>query len=130
MGNRVYYGEYTLKHWLDLILKKNIVLPEYQRYFVWDENRVKTLIETFNRNQFVPPITIGAYTKGNTVQNLIIDGQQRLTSLLLACLNIFPDKAKYAKLVENYFLRYAILILIDKIVIALYKKYLSVMELF
>ena len=31
---------------------------------------------------------------------------------------------------ENYFLRYAILILIDKIVIALYKKYLSVMELF
>jgi len=52
MGNRVYYGEYTLRHWLDLILKKNIVLPEYQRYFVWDENRVKTLIETFNRNQF------------------------------------------------------------------------------
>lgn len=102
MGNRVYYGEYTLRHWLDLILKKNIVLPEYQRYFVWDENRVKTLIETFNRNQFVPPITIGAYTKGNTVQNLIIDGQQRLTSLLLACLNIFPDKTKYSKLVENY----------------------------
>lgn len=60
------------------------------------------IIETFNRNQFVPPITIGAYTKGNTVQNLIIDGQQRLTSLLLACLNIFPDKTKYAKLVENY----------------------------
>ena len=102
MGNRVYYGEYTLKHWLDLMLKKNIVIPEYQRYFVWDENRVKTLIETFNKDQFVPPITIGAYTKGNTVQNLIIDGQQRLTSLLLACLNIFPDKTKYAKLVENY----------------------------
>lgn len=102
MENRVYYGEYTLKHWLDLILKKNIVLPEYQRYFVWDENRVKTLIETFKKNQFVPPITIGAYTKGNTVQNLIIDGQQRLTSLLLARLNIFPDKTKYAKLVESY----------------------------
>lgn len=102
MDNRVYYGEYTLKHWLDLMLKKNIVLPEYQRYFVWDENRVKTLIETFNKNQFVPPITIGAYTKGNTVRNLIIDGQQRLTSLLLACLNLFPDKTKYAKLVENY----------------------------
>ena len=57
MENRVYYGEYSLKHWLELMLKKNIVLPEYQRYFVWDENRVKTLIETFKRNQFVPPIT-------------------------------------------------------------------------
>lgn len=31
---------------------------------------------------------------------------------------------------ENYFLRYAILILIDKIVIALYKQYLSAMESF
>ncbi len=102
MENRVYYGEYTLKHWLDLILKKNIVLPEYQRYFVWDENRVKTLIETFNKKQFVPPITIGAYTNGHTAQNLIIDGQQRLTSLLLASLNIFPDKTRFQKLVENY----------------------------
>ena len=102
MENRVYYGEYSLKHWLELMLKKNIVLPEYQRYFVWDENRVKTLIETFKRNQFVPPITIGAYTIGGVVQNLIIDGQQRLTSLLLACLKIFPDKAKYAKLIDSF----------------------------
>lgn len=102
MGNRVYYGEYSLKHWLELMLKKNIVLPEYQRYFVWDENRGKTLIETFKRNQFVPPITIGAYTIGGVVQNLIIDGQQRLTSLLLACLKIFPDKAKYAKLIDSF----------------------------
>ena len=26
--NKVYYGEYTLKHWIDLILSNNIVLPE------------------------------------------------------------------------------------------------------
>lgn len=102
MENRVYYGEYSLKHWLELMLKKNIVLPEYQRYFVWDENRVKTLIETFKRNQFVPPITIGAYTIEDVVQNLIIDGQQRLTSLLLACLEIFPDKTKYSKLIDGF----------------------------
>lgn len=24
MENRVYYGEYSLKHWIDLILTKNI----------------------------------------------------------------------------------------------------------
>ena len=29
MENRVYYGEYSLKHWLDLILKKNIILPPF-----------------------------------------------------------------------------------------------------
>ena len=44
MDNRIYYGQYSLKHWLDLILKSNIVLPDYQRYFVWNENKVSTLI--------------------------------------------------------------------------------------
>ena len=37
--NRVYYGEYSLKHWIDLILSKNLVLPDYQRYFVWNEKK-------------------------------------------------------------------------------------------
>ncbi len=44
MDNRVYYGEYSLKHWIDLILKENIILPDYQRYFVWNEQKVETLI--------------------------------------------------------------------------------------
>ncbi len=65
MENRVYYGEYSLKHWIELILNGNIELPEYQRYFVWSEEKVKTLIETFRKKQFVPPITIG-HTKMET----------------------------------------------------------------
>lgn len=65
MDNRVYYGQYSLKHWLDLILKKNILLPEYQRYFVWKEEKVKTLIDAFKGKQFVPPITIGAFKQNN-----------------------------------------------------------------
>ena len=53
MNNKVYYGEYSLKHWINLVLKQNIILPEYQRYFVWNENKVKTLIETFkNKGEF------------------------------------------------------------------------------
>ena len=39
MDNRVYYGEYSLRHWINLILKNNIDLPEYQRYFVWNEKK-------------------------------------------------------------------------------------------
>lgn len=96
MENRVYHGQYSLKHWLELILKKNIILPGYQRYFVWDEVRVKTLIETFKQKQFVPPITIGAFKADeNSSTNLILDGQQRLTSILLAYLGLYPDKAIY-----------------------------------
>ena len=36
MKNRIFYGEYTLKHWIKLMLTSNIVLPDYQRarYFV------------------------------------------------------------------------------------------------
>lgn len=54
MDNRVYYGEYSLKHWIDLVLKKNVILPSYQRYFVWNEKKVETLIDTFRKNQFIP----------------------------------------------------------------------------
>ena len=31
MNTRVYYGEYSLSHWIELVLTQNIILPEYQR---------------------------------------------------------------------------------------------------
>jgi hypothetical protein len=102
MENRVYYGEYSLKHWIDLILKQNIILPDYQRYFVWSEKKVNTLIETLKNKEFVPPITIGAFKIGDTNQNLILDGQQRLTSILLAYLGLYPDAQTYKSTIELF----------------------------
>lgn len=101
MDNRVYYGQYSLKHWLDLILKQNIILPDYQRFFVWDEEKVRTLIKAFKNKQFVPPITIGAFNINNTTQNLILDGQQRLTTILLGYLGLFPDKDLFKGVVDR-----------------------------
>jgi len=97
MENKIYYGEYSLKHWINLMLTKNIILPDYQRLFVWNEEKVEKLIDTFQEKEFVPPVTIGAFKdkKTNQNQNLIIDGQQRLTSILLAYLGLFPDKDKF-----------------------------------
>jgi uncharacterized protein with ParB-like and HNH nuclease domain len=92
MENKVYYGEYSLQHWIDLILKRNIQLPPYQRRFVWYEEDVKKLIDAFKEKQFVPPIIIGSCEVSGAKQNLIIDGQQRLTSILLAFLGYFPNK--------------------------------------
>jgi len=97
MDNKVYYGEYSLKHWIDLILKENIVLPDYQRHFVWNEEDVLELIKTLKDKQFVPPVIIGAFNIDKKPQNLILDGQQRLTSILLARLNLCPDRDKYNK---------------------------------
>lgn len=103
MNNKVYYGEYSLKHWINLILKGNIILPEYQRYFVWDQQKTKDLIYAFREKQFIPPVTIGHYKNNHENVNLILDGQQRLTSILLAYLGLFPDKNKFIKKKEKGF---------------------------
>lgn len=95
MKTRVYYGEYSLRHWLDLMLSKNIILPDYQRSFVWEENDVKRLIESLKSGQFVMPVTIAHYKKKEESKNIILDGQQRLTSLLLAYLGYMPVKDKF-----------------------------------
>ncbi len=86
--NKVYYGEYSLEHWINLILTKDIILPEYQRYFVWTEEQVFKFIVSIRDSQFIPPVTIGRYKD----KNIIIDGQQRLTSLFLAYLGVFPNR--------------------------------------
>ena len=100
MESRVYYGEYSLKHWIDLMLKRNIVLPEYQRSFVWNDKDIKRLIVSLKSGQFVQPVTIANYTDGNKKENIILDGQQRLTSLLLTLLGYIPDKSKFAEIDE------------------------------
>lgn len=100
MENKIYYGEYSLKHWIELILSKDIELPPYQRVFVWSKDDVQTLIESFEKKLYIPPITIGAYYEDKTMHNIIIDGQQRLTSIFLAYLGIFPDSKKMKNEIE------------------------------
>lgn len=99
MDSRVYYGEYSLKHWIQMMLTRNIILPEYQRSFVWDEKDVKRLLKSIQEGQFVQPVTIALYKTDSEMpgQNLIIDGQQRLSSILLAYLGCMPDKSKFEK---------------------------------
>lgn len=95
MENRVYYGEYSLKHWIDLMLSGNIELPPYQRKFCWKPEGVKKLIQSLKDKDFVPPITIGAFYKDGKTHNYIIDGQQRLTSILLAYIGKYPKFEKF-----------------------------------
>lgn len=98
--NRVYYGEYSLAHWIELMLSGNIELPKYQRHFVWKKRDVRRLIQSLCDGQFVQPVTIALYNDGNEKHNIILDGQQRLTSLLLAYLGYFPDKEKFKNISE------------------------------
>lgn len=97
MDKKVFYGEYTLKYWIELLLKKDLVLPPYQRRFVWSVDQVKGFVNGIKEDGFVPPVTIGVCNIGGQNQNLILDGQQRLSSLLLAYFKVYPKKDAFPK---------------------------------
>lgn len=99
MKAKTYYGEYSLMHWVNMMLAKNIALPAYQRSFVWEEKDIKRLLKSITEGQFIQPVTIALYPDNprNTKTNLILDGQQRLTSILLAYIGYMPDLSKFAK---------------------------------
>lgn len=58
-NNKVYYGEYSLKRWIELILKGGIVLPPYQRFFVWKEEQTVKLLKSIKDYNYLPAVTIG-----------------------------------------------------------------------
>jgi hypothetical protein len=93
-NNKVYYGEYSLQRWIDLILSGGIVLPPYQRYFVWQEEQAIRLIKSIKNYNYLPAVTIGIGKNPGSgkKENMILDGQQRLTSILLACIGKFPKR--------------------------------------
>ena len=118
---------------MNLLRKGNIMLPKYQRHFVWEKERVDKLVESIKENLFIPPVTIGSFQEDGKLQNLILDGQQRLTSVLLAYLGLYPNKEHYrretdyqlageAAVYENYFIRFFVLILLDRLFVMLYKE--------
>lgn len=96
MKNRVHYGEFTLDYWLEQLISGGIELPEYQRSFVWTKEQIINLIKSIGKDEFIPPVTIGKLND----KNIIIDGQQRLTSIALSYLNVLPGERKYKKTVK------------------------------
>ena len=51
MKNRVHYGEFTLDYWLEQLISGGIVLPEYQRSFVWSKEQIINLIKSVDRDE-------------------------------------------------------------------------------
>lgn len=89
-----YYGEYSLKNWIRMILNCEITLPDYQRNFVWSPEEAINLVDSLIRGVFVPPVVIASYSGDETINaaNYILDGQQRLSSVLLCYLGYWPTK--------------------------------------
>lgn len=99
---RTYYGEYTLEHWIDLILSKNIILPKYQRTFAWDKSKIEQFIISLNNGDYIPPVTIAAGQENGDEANLILDGQQRLTAVLLIALGLIPKSKDFPRSLRSF----------------------------
>lgn len=52
---------------------------------------------------FVPPVIIGSFKKNASNDNIILDGQQRLTSVLLGYLGIYPKFDEFKEPVLSLF---------------------------
>ena len=98
---RIFYpSSEKLRFLLDSIHNREVALPDFQRDFVWDPRATEELIESILQNYpagsllriknksgffFAPREVTGAPTlDGHSPSYLVLDGQQRLTSLYQA----------------------------------------------
>jgi len=101
----------SLKALLDLIIEGKIQLPDFQRGWIWDDEHIRSLLVSIGRSFPIGSIML-LETGGNVhfqvrpiegvippsenvkVENLILDGQQRLTSLTQALRLMNPIKTR------------------------------------
>ena len=99
-GSTFRTAEPDLTKLLDQIHEGEIQLPDFQRGWVWDDSHIRALIVSVSKSfpigsvmlletggegvRFKPRVVEGAPENGTNPQQLILDGQQRMTSLYLA----------------------------------------------
>ena len=74
-----YPADYTLEVLVDKWTKGQLIVPNFQRKFVWTQVQASKLIESFLLGLPVPPIFL--YSEPNTPGLLVVDGQQRLRTI-------------------------------------------------
>lgn len=100
----------NIKELMEKIKSGKIQLPDFQRDWVWDDNRIRALIASITNNfpvgaamfldygnkevRFKYRPVEGAPETDDEPEKLILDGQQRLTSIYSAMCNEKPVKTK------------------------------------
>ena len=74
-----YSGTFTLETWHQMWQDGEIILPEFQRGYVWKPVQASRLIEAFLLGLPAPPVYL--YGEYRSLERLVIDGQQRLKSV-------------------------------------------------
>ncbi|MDR4969088.1 MAG: DUF262 domain-containing protein, partial [Acholeplasmataceae bacterium] len=125
---------FTINEYISKIKNKKIIIPNFQREYVWSNDDIKFLISSyfyklqigavlFYRNEkhsgdldekILPYLTFDSTEIKNSIEGLpdgikhtyyVIDGQQRLTSTMISFTDYFDDKSTLArKYKRKYFL--------------------------
>jgi len=95
-------NDFNVKTYFDFIEAGMVIIPTFQRNYVWDIKRASKLIESLIIGLPIPQIFL--FGEGNN-KYLVIDGQQRLLSVYYFIKGRFPRTDKRAeirkKLIEN-----------------------------
>lgn len=90
-----YPADYTLEILSQKLEIGEIIIPNFQRQYVWNQNQAGKLIESFLIGLPVPPIFL--YKELKTSKFLLIDGQQRLKSTKYFFEGFFGEEVKGKK---------------------------------
>lgn len=71
-----------------------IIIPSFQRKFVWTKKQASLLIDSFLCGLPVPPVF---FYIGSDNKNSVIDGQQRILSIVYFLNGFFGEEDKYSK---------------------------------
>lgn len=82
-------ADYTLEVLYEKIKKEEIRIPKFQRKFVWTQTQSSKLIESFMLGLPVPELFL--YKEKETQYDLVVDGQQRLKSIIYFFEGIWKD---------------------------------------
>ena len=74
-----YPAHFTLESWHEMWREGELIIPKFQRAFVWKPAQSSRLIESFLMGLPVPPVYL--YAEHRSLERLVIDGQQRLKSV-------------------------------------------------
>ena len=83
-----YGADYTVSVLYEKMKKQEIVIPSFQRNYVWNQKQASKLIESFLLGLPVPGIFLSKDSKTGLL--LVVDGQQRLKTIEAYINEIFP----------------------------------------
>jgi uncharacterized protein with ParB-like and HNH nuclease domain len=96
-----YPADITLGGYVDHWDRKELIVPDFQRNYVWDRIKASKLIESFLIGLPVPGTFL--YKQKSKPGFLIIDGQQRITSIVRYIKGTFDEKVFRLKNVDSRF---------------------------